>query len=503
MFPASFSRNPVVTIVHFDAAPNRSVSIEQFLRSLKRDPDYFSSANEGQKRRRLNRSEQRLQPWLSLSETTLPALEDDDPTEDLAPQTDRRESSERHGDCTGDEDIRSRKNAQLPWAAHQFSKVKKVYRGEQKNITLAISASNETAPPLHNDGERDFLGASPAESEVDLNLSKRPVEPAHDPIESCAELGAAPRPTNGQSNAKRLSAVKPRGIDQKSSYPSKDDRIHPEDFKPLPQTPTKAKLTSWKLGSGFKNREKPNVGKMKNTLPVKEKIRKPDPTQPRPPSQLADKDIEDCTGEVQEPSNTEPQETAQCFPRLSASNEDDRPTICFTVPKELDSESTETLQDSQRVEKCHSVFTAGLLTSEQTSHKGDTMPPATPTSKPQRQMRQLRGRSKGRQNPLTHPAGTMRKGSSIIPPETWLEPSGPSAVSPGKQPPLPAPRADKLSARSDAHEWFTSRAAPLQRGTSFVLRPRVEAKGNLDVGISPRLKRVTSLPFVPPFMATR
>lgn len=328
--------------------------------------------------------------------------------------------------------------------------------------------------------------------QVDLDLSKRPVEPAHDPIESCAELGAALRPTNGQSNAKRLSAAKPRGSNQKSYYPSKDDRIHPKDFKPLPQTPAKAKLTSWKLGSGFKNREKPNVGKKKNSLPVREEIRKPDPTQRRPPSQLADNDIEDRAGEVQEPSNTEPQETGQCIPRLSPSNEDDRPTICFTVPKELDAESTETRQDSQRVGKCRSVPTAGLLTSEQTSHKGDIMPFATPTSKPQRQMRQLRGRRKSRQNPLKHPAGIMRNGSSIIPPETSPGPSDPPAVSPGKQP-----------IRSDAHQWFTSRAAPLQRGTSFVLRPRVEAKGNLEVGISQRLKRVTSLPFAPPFRTTR
>ncbi|KAI4096839.1 MAG: hypothetical protein LQ344_000639 [Seirophora lacunosa] len=535
MSPASFSRNPVITVVHFDVAHNRSVSIEQFLRSLKRDPHYFSSAREGQKRRRLNQSERRLQPPLSLSETTLPALDDDNSTEDLAPQSEERESSERHGHRTGDENIGSRKNAQLPWAANQCSRVKRVYRGKQKNITLAIPVSNETLPPLHKDGERDFLGVSPAdrpisdpappspprpcspighpphqteishnasrvkeatrqtktsrirasakelplisplkgssspESEVDLDLSKRPVEPAHDPIESCAELGAALRPTNGQSNAKRLSAAKPLGSNQKSYYPSKDDRIHPKDFKPLPQTPAKAKLTSWKLGSGFKNREKPNVGKKKNSLPVREEIRKPDPTQRRPPSQLADNDIEDRAGEVQAPSNTEPQETGQCIPRLSPSNEDDRPTICFTVPKELDPELTETRQDSQRVGKCRSVPTAGLLTSEQTSHKGDIMPFATPTSKPQRKMRQLRGRRKSRQNPLRHPAGTMRNGSSIIPPETSSGPSDPPAVSPGKQ-----------SIRSDAHQWFTSRAAPLQRGTSFVLRPRVEAKGNLD-----------------------
>lgn len=328
--------------------------------------------------------------------------------------------------------------------------------------------------------------------QVDLDLSKRPVQSAHDPIESCAELGAALRPTNGQSNAKRLSAAKPRGSNQKSYYPSKDDRIHPKDFKPLPHTPAKAKLTSWKLGSGFKKREKPNVGKKKNILPIREEIRKPDPTQRPLPSQLADNDIEDRVGEVQESSNTEPQETGQCLPRLSASNEDDRPTVCFTVPKELNPESNGTFQDSQRVGKCRSVFTAGVLTSEQTSHERDIMPSATPTPKPQRQMRQLQGRRKSRQNLLTLPAETMRNGSSIIPPETWSGPSGSPAVSPGKQP-----------IRSDAHQWFTSRAAPLQRGTSFVLRPRVRAKGNLDVGISPRLKRVTSLPFVPPFKATR
>lgn len=200
----------------------------------------------------------------------------------------------------------------------------------------------------------------------------------------------------------------------------------------------------------------------------------------------------------------EPHETARFMPRLSATNEHHQPISCSTTLKNLDSESTEMLQDSQRVEKTRSVFTSGLLISEQISNKElstKAIVSSTPAApKPQRTMRQLRGRRRGSKNPLTHPAGIRRNRSSIIPLVTWPGPSDPPVSSTGKQPPLPG---DKLSARSDTQSWFTSRAPPLQRGTSFVLRPRVEAKGNLDLGISPRLKRVTSLPFVPPFKAIR
>ncbi|KAL8651981.1 MAG: hypothetical protein Q9210_002955 [Variospora velana] len=493
---AGFSRNPVVTVKHSDFGPNQSVDIEQFLRRLKRDPENFSSARGGQKRRRPDRSEQRLQLRPRLSNTALPALDDDHRTKHLAQLPGEGAPSERHS--ADNEVFRTRGNTQFPRAANERPKVRKISHCQTQHRHRHPDLS---APLVAHPTEQKSV-VVPAG--VNLDISKSPPEPAYDPIESCAQLGAAPRPANQQSNGKRLSATKPRGNNRKSCYLSKEGGIHPEDFKPLPQTPAKTDLTSWKLGSGFKNRAKPNVGKKKSAQSVRKKFQKPDLTQHRPPPGVTNDNLEDGAGDIQELNNTEPHGTARFMPRLSATNEQNRPISCSTTPKDLGLESTEMLQDSQRVEKKGSVFTSGLLISEQISHKGlstnDIMSSTAPAPKPQRSMRQLRGRRKGSKNPLAHPAGIRRNRSSIIPPETWPGPSGPPASSPGKQPPLPG---DKLSTRSDAQSWFTSRAPPLQRGTSFVLRPRVEVKGNLDLGISPRLKRVTSLPFVPPFKATR
>ncbi|KAI4149119.1 MAG: hypothetical protein LQ341_001387 [Variospora aurantia] len=536
---SGFSRNPVVTVKHSDFGPNQSIDIEQFLRSLKRDPENFSSAREGQKRRRPDRSEQRLQQRPPLSKTALPALDDDNPTKELAQLPGEGAPSERHN--ADNEVVGSRGNTRFPRAANERPKVRKTsycqnqhrhrhpdlsaplvthptkqkmivvpagvkrYKGERKHLEGSYKSKNyqnSKYDGTKREQRREILAEHVVQ--VDLDVSKSPLEPAYDLIESCAQIGAAPRPANQQSNGKRLSAAKPRGNNRKSCYLSKKGGIHQEDFKPLPQTPAKTELASWKLGSGFKNRAKPNVGKKKSAQSVKEKFQKPDLTQQRPPAGFIDDNLEDRAGEVQDLNNTEPRETARFMPRLSATNEHHQPISCSTTLKDLDSESTEMLQDSQRVEKTRSVFTSGLLISEQISNKGlstNDIKSSTPAApKPQRSMRQLRGRRRGSKNPLTHPAGIRRNRSSIIPLETWPGPSDPPISSPGKQPPLPG---DKLSARSDTQSWFTSRAPPLQRGTSFVLRPRVEAKGNLDLGISPRLKRVTSLPFVPPFKAIR
>ena len=153
-------------------------------------------------------------------------------------------------------------------------------------------------------------------------------------------------------------------------------------------------------------------GKKKSAQSVKEKFQKPDLTQERPPAGVTDDNLEDRAGEFQELNNTEPHETARFVPRLSATNEHHQTISCSTTLKDLDSESTEMLQDSQKVEKTRSVFTSGLLISEQISHKGlstnDICPPRLLHPNHSERMRQLRGRRKGSKNPLTHPAGIRR-----------------------------------------------------------------------------------------------
>lgn len=167
MSPSGFSRNPVVTVKLSDFGPNQSIDIEKFLRSLKRDPENFSSAREGQKRRRPERSKQRLQQQPPLSKTALPALDNDNPTKELAQLPGEGAPSERHN--ADNEVVGSRGNTRFARAANERPKVRKVYRRKQKNITIAISTSNEASPcSLHMDGGRYFLRGPPASKCVEM-----------------------------------------------------------------------------------------------------------------------------------------------------------------------------------------------------------------------------------------------------------------------------------------------------------------------------------------------
>lgn len=56
-----------------------------------------------------------------------------------------------------------------------------------------------------------------------------------------------------------------------------------------------------------------------------------------------------------------------------------------------------------------------------------------------------------------------------------------------------------LANSGNRQQRYASTLLPIKRGTSFMLVPRIEFKGDLHLGRSPLSKRMTSLPFVPPF----
>ncbi|KAL8854388.1 MAG: hypothetical protein Q9221_000875 [Calogaya cf. arnoldii] len=74
----------------------------------------------------------------------------------------------------------------------------------------------------------------------------------------------------------------------------------------------------------------------------------------------------------------------------------------------------------------------------------------------------------------------------------------------------PAPHAtdptDKITTPDptvyDPHKHKFNMSSPLKRGRSFILTPRAEIRGDLTMGISRRLERTTTLPFIPPFKKT-
>lgn len=312
-------------------------------------------------------------------------------------------------------------------------------------------------------------------------------------METCTQAGTTPRrPNHNYANSRRLSVPKPLCTIQKSFRLSKDNSINPRDFKIPPQTPAGPKTTSWRLGSGFKNRERPNAGKRRNILPDNEK-----PAKPSSPQKIRTRQSE--VEDVEEQSVVSLHGTMnQQKPRIGAVG-DSAPTINLTQPA------------------LHQTATKNYpWASEPASHAEQsnisTRLTAGPAPEPKRAGWQSPVRGQVVQNRTANPP--PREGS-IIPPEVWPVTSAPALPTPRKQDSLamPKPHAgnssshatarlktvfDAPASRSDVDQWFASRASPLRRGTSFVMTPRVEPKGHLDLSISPRLKRMASLPFKPP-----
>ena len=81
-------------------------------------------------------------------------------------------------------------------------------KGETKHLEGSYRSKNYQNPK-YDGTKREQRRETLAEHvvQVDLDISKSPLEPTYDLTESCAQLGAAPRPANQQSNGKRLSAA--------------------------------------------------------------------------------------------------------------------------------------------------------------------------------------------------------------------------------------------------------------------------------------------------------
>lgn len=150
MFSDDVSRQPMVSVVHFDVGPDRTVSIEQFLRSLKRDPNSLAQRRETRKRCRLNPGGQQLLAQSTLGATLRPALVDDIPTNSPTHEL-RAEARLEHGE---------RGAVEEPTLPHH--RVRKVYKGKQKNVTTAIYACGLPPPAsLRSDHESDFVQVPP------------------------------------------------------------------------------------------------------------------------------------------------------------------------------------------------------------------------------------------------------------------------------------------------------------------------------------------------------
>lgn len=134
------------SVVHFDVGPDRSISIEQFLCSIKRDPSSFSSNRRAQKRQRSEfSSESQLISRAGLEETLLPALGDETPIDFSAQKADAEAQLEYHI-SDPKKDVQSRLKVRFSPSTGQNTRVRKVYKRKHKDLTSALIAS-ELKPP--------------------------------------------------------------------------------------------------------------------------------------------------------------------------------------------------------------------------------------------------------------------------------------------------------------------------------------------------------------------
>ncbi|KAL8761565.1 MAG: hypothetical protein Q9184_002330 [Pyrenodesmia sp. 2 TL-2023] len=545
MFSDSAPRHPVLSVVHLDVGPDRIVGIEQFLRSLKRDPDSLARRRETRKRRWINPGEQLLaEP--TLGATSRPTLAGKRPIDKPTHRLDAEAHLERDEHGAVEEPIFPR------------HRVRKVYKGKQKNVATATYACGLSPPAsLRSDHESDLVQVLPEDFSSDAQAAtspptrlpkgsthrlrprkqlsgdssrpkKRPdrakrarrhapvnelplvttmegcfsqehetaqsistsIQVASDPVETCTQDGATPN--HGYANSKWAAVPKPLSSIQKSLRVPRDDSINPRDFKIPPQTPANPKTTSHRLGSGFKNREMPNIGKKKSLLSVIEIPTKSTSTQQlrSHPCEI-DGTKENSVGLVQGVMNRQE-------PRISSVPESAPPTN-FMQPAPYSS-AMET-----------DPLTTGLMSHQEQPYAGMSLTANfIPEHKRAPQHTQFRDHID--QTRTAKPPGGE---GSIVPPEVWPVTSAPPLAPPRKRDSSRKLRPyagissshattrlktayDAPPSRSDVDQWFASRASPLRRGTSFVMTSRIEPKGHLDLRISPRLKRMASLPFKPP-----
>ncbi len=148
MFLTGASRRPTVSVIHFDVGPNRGLSIEQFLRSLKRDSNSLAHRREAQKRRRLNSGGQHLVAQITEGDISDAKLDHNTPTNNPSHSngSEVRIERDKHG-------VFERPTIPRP-------QVRNVYKGKQKNVAVAKSSSDLSLPAsFQSDHDSDLVQA--------------------------------------------------------------------------------------------------------------------------------------------------------------------------------------------------------------------------------------------------------------------------------------------------------------------------------------------------------
>lgn len=260
-------RLPIVTVIHYDVGPDRSISVEEFLRSLKRVPHPSFSERRTQKRNPRSRTlESPARTPASTRNTPFLVEHDDtgisnpgDRLDEVEQPYDRNRTTSTTQDTTN-----------LGYRSHGLSAGIFSVRSSTTCYGLTESAvtpgcsnfaqpmSAESRPPkdIHNHSSRKRQSAqTPYREEPPPKQRKRrrrcayPSElPLIDTIEGTAGLN--------QTLNQQLQGQKPLSEIRESIRLSKSRIVDPAEFKFPPVTPSNTRRATWKLGSGFKRQSR-------------------------------------------------------------------------------------------------------------------------------------------------------------------------------------------------------------------------------------------------------
>ncbi|KAL8738359.1 MAG: hypothetical protein Q9181_000830 [Wetmoreana brouardii] len=324
---------PVLSVIHYDVGEDRSISVQDFLRGLKRD--YNSSLLQLRARKRLRRSpsiEPRPQQRIPSKETVnLPPV-DDTPTDIVYPVPSTQALVERQ---RPEENDSSKSDGNSQSLNDRIPRVRKTYgRKPAFSTTPSIAGQGLRGNPLSRRGLDKTLGREERSkkqrkrarrrapvSELVLmgvvnglspphNMDNPALPASDDSVDSGSPDGLASQiGVHNHANGERMSMRKPLSRIRTSIRLSRNESVHLEDFKIPPMTPVATEAVAWRPGGGFKDRArtKPRestsaskAGRRTSKPPIREGL-KPIGSSHDPSNQEREHQKDDIASHAEEP----------------------------------------------------------------------------------------------------------------------------------------------------------------------------------------------------------
>ncbi|KAI4263726.1 MAG: hypothetical protein L6R42_001135 [Xanthoria sp. 1 TBL-2021] len=249
-------RLPIVTVIHYDVGPDRSISVEEFLRSLKRVPHPSFSERRTQKRKPCSRIlESPAHTPASTRNKPFLVGHDDPGISNPVDQVDEVEqpcSRNRTPNTTQD-------TTDLGYRSHAVSAA-----ATPGCLDLDRPTSSESRPlkDIHTYSSRKRQsrqtpcreGPPPKQKKTRRRCASPSELPLIDTIEGTTGLNRTP--------SQQLQGQKPMSEIRQDIRLSKSRVVDPAEFKFPPVTPSTTRRATWRLGSGFKRRSRrpPSIG---------------------------------------------------------------------------------------------------------------------------------------------------------------------------------------------------------------------------------------------------